>query len=114
VMRSFGIMDASSFCKFLVSGKDNTSIMDSIQANKLPAVGKVVIGHMISKKGKIIAELTMARLYERGYYICSGSNMGRYELRWMHMNNIPAYGETTNLTESYGVLAVAGPNSTKL
>jgi len=114
VMRSCGIMDASSFCKFLISGKDATSFMDSIQANKLPAVGKVGIGHMISEKGKIIAELTMARLHESAYYVCSGSDMERHDLRWMQMNNIPAYVDITNLTQSYGVLAVAGPNSTKL
>merc|ERR1719330_1440653 len=112
-MESCGVMDASSFSKYLLFGPDATKFLDRIQANRLPVVGKVSIGHMLTEKGKIMAELTLARVTEDTYYICTGSDMERHDMRWFQMNDMEGC-ELTNLTQAYGVLAFAGPNSTKI
>jgi len=114
VTESCGIMDASSFSKYLIFGQGATPFLDQIQANRLPAVGKVSIGHMLTEKGKIMAEITIACVTEDTYYICTGSDMERHDMRWFQMNDMPPGCELTNLTQAYGVLAFAGPNSTKI
>jgi len=110
-----GIMDMSSFSKFMISGPNAFKFLDKVSANKIPAVGRVGICHMLTPKGKVLSEMTVTRLAEDKFYIVTGSDMERHDLRWW-MEHMPEDGGVNieNLTKSWTVLGIAGPNSEKV
>ena len=86
-VNSLGVMDMSTFSKFIIHGEDAYDFLNSLVANQVPKkIGKVCIAHMLSKKGKILAELTITKLGENKYYIVTGSDMERHDLRQFYLH----------------------------
>merc|ERR1719192_1828432 len=111
-----GIMDMSSFSKFMISGPNAFKFLDKVSANKIPAVGRVGICHMLTPKGKVLSEMTVTRLAEDKFYIVTGSDMERHDYRWWVQNGILEEGgiEVRNVTKDWVVLGIAGPNAEKV
>eukprot|EP01084_Bolivina_argentea_P009186 17180_1 len=113
--KSLGVMDMSTFSKFIIYGKDAFEFLDTLVANKPPIkIGKVCIAHMLTKTGKVTAELTITKLSENEYYIVTGSDMERHDLRqwYMHKDNMELNDVCfKNVSNEWSVLSIAGPNS---
>jgi len=110
-----GIMDMSTFSKFIISGPNAFKFLDKLSANKLPEVGKLAICHMLTPKGKVLSEMTVTRLKEDEFYIVTGSDMERHDYRWW-IQHYPEEGgvDIRNVTKDWTVLGIAGPNAEKV
>merc|ERR1719240_1187044 len=51
---------------------------------KLPAVGRIGLGHLLTPTGKVYSELTFVRLAEDDFYVTGYSNYQLHDLRWMN------------------------------
>ncbi|MEM7170002.1 MAG: FAD-dependent oxidoreductase, partial [Pseudomonadota bacterium] len=116
VQERVGVMDLSSFAKFQVTGSDAAAFLNRVCANKIPSkIGSVGLAHILSKQGRISGEVTMTRLADDHFYLLSGA---ANELRDMdHLSQAIKAGEdvsVTNITDSWGVLVLAGPKSRDL
>jgi len=83
-------------------------------ANKLPAVGRVGLGHLLTPTGKVYSELTFVRLAEDDFYVTGYSNFQLHDLRWFneHMRSGEEV-EIEDVTSSRAVLFINGPNAEK-
>ena len=113
--KSLGVMDMSSFSKIMVTGSDAHAFLDSLVANAVPKKkGKVAIGHMLTKTGKLLAELTITKMADNRYYIVTGSDMERHDLRefYQHKEEMGLeHVQFDSITHNQTVLSIAGPNA---
>jgi dimethylglycine dehydrogenase len=110
-----GIMDASPFAKFRVTGRDAPAFLDRLVANRLPAVGGIRLCHMLTDQGGVECEATVTRLDDTDFYLAAASVARLHDLDWLDSH--VGQGEdvtVADITEDHGVLVVAGPSSRDL
>ena len=116
VREQVGILDLSSFAKYEVKGSDAEAFLNRVSANRMPRKdGGIGLCHYLSEAGRINGESTITRLAEGHYYILSGAgseDRDRDILRHAILENEDVV--VTNVTDNWGVLVVAGPNSRKV
>jgi dimethylglycine dehydrogenase len=100
------------FAHYRIKGAGAPKFLDRLIANKLPAVGRVGLGHLLTPTGKVYSELTFVRLAEDDFYVTGYSNYQLHDLRWMreHLRT----GEDVQLddvTSSRAVLFINGPKA---
>lgn len=116
VRRAVGILDMTSFSKFLVSGPDAAQMLDCLIANRLPRTnGGIVLAHALNERGGVAAEMTITRLASDRFFVASAAIA---ELRDFDMLTL-AIGagqevRVENVTPAWGALAVAGPRAREL
>ena len=113
VRERVGIMDMSAFSKFEVSGPDSAAFLDRVIANRVPQRdGSVVLAHALTEHGGIECEFTVTRLDEDRFYLLSAATAQLRDLDWLvqHVGE-GEHVDVKDVTDDYGVLAVAGPRS---
>jgi dimethylglycine dehydrogenase len=115
VRERVGVLDLGGFAKFEVSGKGAAAYLDRLICGRLPAVGRVALAYMCTPQGGIMSELTVTRLAEERFYLCSAASAEWHDEQWLR-RHLPADGaiELRNLTARYGTLVLAGPRSREL
>jgi len=116
VREAVGLFDMTSFAKFLVQGRDAEAVLQRICANDVAvAPGKVVYTQWLNERGGIEADLTVTRLSEDSYMVVTAAAVAQRDLTWLQ-RHIPAGANVVvnDMTASYAVLSVMGPNSRAL
>ena len=116
VRENVGLLDMTAFAKCRIKGPKAEEFLDNLVANKLPKkVGRVNLCHALNTKGGVHSEFTILREAEDSFYLVSAGAFQRLDHDWIH-KWMPKDGSVIfeNLTNSNGVLVVAGPKSREL
>ena len=116
VQNNVGILDMTAFAKCRISGPGAENFLDSLVANKLPQKnGRVNLCHALNTKGGVHSEFTIAKETDDSFYLVSAGAFQRLDHDWIK-KWMPNDRSVTfeNLTNSIGVLVVAGPKARKL
>ncbi|NIB43516.1 FAD-dependent oxidoreductase [Pseudomaricurvus alkylphenolicus] len=116
VRNSAGLTDLSAFSKYMVSGEDASDWLNGIFANRMPEkIGGMCLAHMLTDDGYFLAEMTITKL-EDNRFILIGPSSARYrDLDLLSKSARHHDGvEVTDVTTSYGCLALCGPNSRQI
>ena len=112
VRTSAGIMDISAFTKIEVSGPDAGGLLDRLTANRLPQkVGGIGLTHMLNERGRIELETTIVKLDDARYYLVCAAFFEQRLLDHLARHQGEADITVTCLSESWGALAINGPQS---
>jgi len=106
----------TAFAKCRISGPGAESFLDNLVANKLPKKnGRVNLCHALNKNGGVLSEYTVAKESNDSYYIVSAGAFQRLDHDWIKQW-MPKDRSVTfeNLTNSIGVLVLAGPKARDL
>lgn len=111
VRDAVGIMDHGGFTKYQMQGPGAAAVLDSVICGALPAVGRVRLSYMLTPKGRIWSEATIARLGEDRFLLCGPTLAVHRDFDWLstHMGQADA-----TLTKGFGhdgALLVMGPKS---
>lgn len=110
------LIDQTSFAKFSLKGPDAEAALSWIAANDVakPA-GSLIYTQMLNDRGGIECDLTAARIAEDEYYIVTGTGFATHDFNWIS-RNIPKNmkAELTDITPSWSVLSLMGPNARKI
>merc|ERR1719359_1063135 len=100
------------FAHYMISGEGAAAFLDRLIANKLPAVGRVGLGHLLTPTGKVYSELTFVRLAEDDFYVTGYSNFQLHDLRWFreHLKKDEKV-DIEDVTNKRAVLFINGPNA---
>ena len=111
-----GVADLTAFSKYDVAGADAAALLDRLSANKLPGRdGGIRLVHMLTDLGGIESEMTITRLGPDRFYLNSAIVGEDHDLDWLVQHIEPDEDITvTDVTNDYGLLAVAGPRSRDL
>ena len=116
VQNNVGILDMTAFAKCRISGPGAKDFLDNLVANKLPQKnGRVNLCHALNSKGGVNSEFTIAKESDDSFYLVSAGAFQRLDHDWIK-KWMPNDRSVTfeNLTNSIGVLVVAGPKSRDL
>ena len=116
VRSAVGVLDQTSFAKFMVSGPGAEAFLDGLCANRLPSEpGRMGLTQMLTPKGGIECDLTVSLLKPERYYVVSAAATETHDLAWIERHD-PGDGSVRidDVTADYGVLTLAGPLSREL
>ena len=111
-----GLLDLSGFAKCRVSGPSAETFLNHLVANKLPKkIGRVSLCHALSSLGGVHSEFTITREKENSFYLVSAGGFQRLDHDWIK-KHMPTDNSVIfeDLTNSKGVLVLAGPKSREL
>ena len=113
VRNTLGIIDMSSFAKFLVQGQDAEIELQRIAANNVSVLpGKIVYTQFLNSRGGIEADLTITRLSNTEYFVVTSAASQTRVLTWMKRQVSKNSSLTiTDITSGYGVIALMGPKA---
>ncbi|WP_413992310.1 GcvT family protein [Labrys okinawensis] len=110
------LFDLSSFAKFVLSGEDALVAAQSLFSSNMDVpVGRVIYTTLLNENGGIQSDLTVIRRAEQEFLIVTGAGQTTRDFNWIRKNISSGLRATlTDITSSYGVLGVMGPNSREL
>lgn len=111
VASSVGVMDHGGFTKYELRGLGAAAYLDRVLCSSLPKVGRVRLSYMLTPKGRIWSEATVARLAEDHFLLCGPTLADLRDYDWL-TSHLPETGVT--LTRGFaqdGALMVMGPRS---
>ncbi|MEM8555842.1 MAG: FAD-dependent oxidoreductase [Pseudomonadota bacterium] len=116
VRSTAGLIDASAFTKHMVTGPGATAFLDWLTCNKLPKVGRINLTYALTDAGTVRTEFTIVRLAEDEYYLISAGAWQEYDgdyLKEAAKEKAEEFGyiAVSDVTSSWGVFALAGPNA---
>ena len=113
VTENCGLLDMSAFAKCRVEGPGAEAFLEQVIANKLPRkAGRLILAHALAPRGGVHSEFTIMRESNDSFYIVSAGATQRLDHDWLkkHMSDDRSVS-FTDLTNSMGVLVLAGPKS---
>ena len=116
VKENVGLLDMTAFAKCRIKGAKAEEFLDFLVANKLPKkIGRIGLCHALNTKGGVHSEFTIMKEAENSYYLVSAGANLRLDHDWIQ-KWMPNDGSVIfeDLTNSTGVLVVAGPKAREL
>ena len=113
VREAAGVIDITSFSKFLVTGPGAEPYLDHLVARKLPKkVGRVNLSHALTPSGGVRTEFTIQRDGPEAFYLISSGAAERYDHDLL-LKTLPDDGSVRvdNITTAHGVLVLVGPRA---
>ena len=84
VRSGVGVLDQTSFAKFVVSGEGAPALLDRLCANRLPVEeGRLSLTQMLTPTGGIEADVTVTLLEHGRYYVVSAAATETHDLAWI-------------------------------
>jgi dimethylglycine dehydrogenase len=109
-----GMLDISSFGKYLVSGANAEAALNHVLAGRLPAPGRVRLTPMLSPAGRLMGDLTTLRLSEDQFFIGGSGYLQTWHMRWFAEHLTREGVHIRNVSDEYGGIALFGPRSRDL
>lgn len=109
-----GILEVSVYGKHEIEGPGAAAFLDRVFANRLPAAGRIALTPMLSAKGRIVGDLTVARLAEDRFFVIGSGSAELYHQRWFH-RHLPAEGVRCRaVTREWVGFNLAGPEARRV
>jgi aminomethyltransferase len=124
VRKNAGVFDVSHMGEFMLQGENALDLIQRVTTNdasKLTA-GKAQYSCLPNEKGGIVDDLLVYCIEENKLYmlVVNASNIEK-DWNWIQKHNTPPPGETEgaavemrNISDDTGLLAIQGPNATKI
>jgi dimethylglycine dehydrogenase len=109
-----GMLDISSFSKYLVSGPKAEQALGRVLAGHLPAVGRVRLTPMLAPSGRLMGDLTTMRMADDRFLVTGSGYLQSWHMRWFADNLVRDGVEVLNASDEYGGVAIFGPRSREL
>lgn len=114
VREKVGITEIHNFGKYKVTGAGAADWIDMIMAGRVPKVGRMSLSPMLSPKGKLIGDFTIARLADEEFQLTASFGAQGYHLRWF-WDHLPETGvEIENVSLKRIGFQIAGPRARDL
>jgi len=112
VRSAVGLWETSSYCKLEVSGAGAAQWLDRLVANRVPVTtGRVALCPMLTPRGRILGDVTVARLAEDSFLIMGSPAAEPSYLRWMREQSPPLDVSIRSRTSSLCGLSLTGPRA---
>ena len=114
VRTAVGATEIANFAKHEFTGIGAKKFLDYILAGKIPRPGRIILTPMLTPKGKLYGDLTVACLNEEKFMLFGSGVAQEMHRRWFE-KFLPKNGVVyKNRSDEYHGIAISGPNSRKL
>ncbi|HEX5296356.1 MAG TPA: FAD-dependent oxidoreductase [Streptosporangiaceae bacterium] len=113
VREAVGLLDTSSFGKFLVQGRDALAVLQRVSAGNVAVEpGRIVYTQWLNAFGGIESDVTVTRLDETRFLVLSGPATLARDRDWLERSIAPGeFAVVTDISTSLAMIPVMGPNS---
>jgi dimethylglycine dehydrogenase len=109
-----GLLEISNYGKFEVTGPNAAEWLGKVMANRVPAIGRMVLSPMLNEAGRLIGDFTIARLADERFFVVGTYAAEVFYMRWFERTLPPAGVTVRPCAMEYTGLSVAGPGSREL
>jgi 4-methylaminobutanoate oxidase (formaldehyde-forming) len=115
IRNNVGMYDMTSFGKIRIEGRDAEAFLNRVCGNNLSVdIGKIVYTQMLNERGGIEADVTVTRLSETAFLMVTPAATVVRDMTWLRRQQGDANVVLVDVTANEGVIAVMGPNATKV
>jgi len=114
VREAVGALEIANFAKHAVKGKGARAFLDRVLAGRLPKPGRIALTPMLTPKGRLYGDLSVACLGDEDFLLLGSGAMQEAHRRWFE-SHLPASGvHYENISGRLHGIAISGPNSRAL
>jgi len=111
VRENVGVTEIANFSKHEFQGLDARKFLDYVLAGRIPKPGRICLNPMLTPKGKLYGDLTVACLNENKFIVFGSGAVQEMHRRWFenHLKNFNVVYK--NRSDDFHGLALSGPKS---
>lgn len=114
VRENVGAIEIANFAKHEFSGPGAAGFLDMLLAGRMPKTGRLTLTPMLTPKGKLYGDLTVARLNDGLFYLFGSGAAQDMHRRWFEAH-LPQSGVVyRNRSDELHGIAISGPKSREL
>lgn len=114
VREAVGAIEIANFAKHEFKGPGARTFLDHVLAGRLPKQGRLSLTPMLTPKGKLYGDLTVACLGDEHFMLFGSGAMQEAHRRWFE-KHLPETGVTyRNMSDDLHGIALSGPRSREL
>ena len=111
VREAAGINEIHNFGKYLVEGPEAEPWLSRLMANRMPDDGRVALTPMLSPKGRLVGDFTVARLGAERFQLTASYAAQAFHMRWFEAH-LPQTGVSVrNVSLERIGFQIAGPRA---
>ena len=111
VREAVGINEIHNFGKYRVEGPEAETWLSHLMANRMPPEGRMVLTPMLSPKGRLIGDFTVARLSPERFQLTASYAAQAFHMRWFEAHRPPAGVSVANVSLDRIGFQIAGPRA---
>jgi dimethylglycine dehydrogenase len=114
VRENVGVTEIANFSKHEFQGPDARKFLDYVLAGRIPKPGRICLNPMLTPKGKLYGDLTVACLNDDKFIVFGSGAVQEMHRRWFenHLKNFNVVYK--NRSDDFHGLALSGPKSRDL
>ncbi|MBL8710535.1 MAG: GcvT family protein [Rhodospirillaceae bacterium] len=114
VREAVGAIEIANYAKHEFKGPDVRAFLDRVLAGRMPKPGRLALTPMLTPKGKLYGDLTVACLARDHFMLFGSGAMQEAHRRWFE-KHLPASGIAyRNMTDDLHGIGISGPRSREL
>ncbi len=113
VREAVGAIEIANFAKHEFKGPGARAYLDTILAGYVPKPGRLTLTPMLTEKGKLYGDLTVACLAEDHFMLFGSGAMQEAHRRWFE-SRLPDDVSYANVSDDWHGIALSGPKSRAL
>ena len=114
VRSAVGAVEIANFAKHELAGQGARAFLDRLLAGRLPPPGRLALAPMLTPKGRLYGDLTVACLAQDRFWLFASGVMQQAHRRWL-LARLPQSGVAyRNLSAQLHGIALSGPRSRAL
>ncbi len=114
VRTAAGAYEIAQYARYEVSGPGAEAWLDRLLAARLPEVGRIRLAPMLGEAGRLMGDLTVARLDEDRFWLTGSYHLQDWHMRWF-LSHLPGQGVALrNVTDAWMGFSISGPASRRI
>jgi len=109
-----GLLDTSVYARYQVRGPGAAHWLDWLIAARLPALDRIRLAPILSPMGRLVGDLTIARLETDCFWLVGSYHLQEWHLRWFSDHAPPSGVAIENISESWIGFSLSGPKSREI
>jgi len=114
VRESVGAIEIANFAKHRFKGPGARAFLEYVMAGRIPAPGRISLTPMLTPKGKLYGDLTVACLDEQDFLILGSGVVQEMHRRWFEKYRADYDVNYSNQSSEWHGMAISGPKSREL
>ena len=114
VRNDVGCSEIANFAKHIIYGKEARKFLNYVLAGNIPQAGRISLSPLLSFKGKLLGDLTVACLEEEKFILFGSGALQDSHRRWFETLLFDKDIEYKNSSDELHGIAISGPKSREL
>jgi dimethylglycine dehydrogenase len=115
VRTAAGAYEIAQYARYEVAGAGAERWLDRLVSSPIPGVGRIRLAPMLNPAGRLMGDLTVARLDEDRFWLTASYYLQDWHMRWFLANVGPGDEVSIrNVTDEWMGFSISGPSSRRI